>query len=178
MSSNHPHPTSTHQPYTALQQDRQARNRPAHVHGATTAGGSSSSTTNRGGGGGGNGGNGDARRGHNHHRRHRSALTRDETFEERERRYNAARILESSEMLIWHSVARNESLPQTRLHFEKIVAGFDSDDSDPEWEDAAPPPPPPPQQQPSGSRSASGSNKRDRESNSPASRKSRSGTPA
>lgn len=164
MSSNHPQPQQpSHQPYTALQQDRQARNRPAHVHGATAPA--------RGGGG------GDARR-HHHHHHHRSALTRDETFEERERRYNAARILESNEMLIWHSVARNESLPQTRLHFEKIVAGFDSDDSDPEWEDATPPPPPQQQQQPSGSRSASGSNKRDRESNSPSSRKSRSGTPA
>ncbi|GME50381.1 hypothetical protein BKCO1_1600050 [Neofusicoccum parvum] len=157
MSANHPQPH--HQPYTALQQDRQARNRPANVHSAATSG---------------------SLRGSGGIRQQRSALARDETFEERERRYNAARILESNEMLIWHSVARNESLPQTRLHFEKIVAGFDSDDSDPEWEDATPPPPPPQQQQQqqqSGSRSTS-SNKRDRESKSPNSRSVRTGTPA
>ncbi|OJD35550.1 uncharacterized protein BKCO1_1600050 [Diplodia corticola] len=158
MSSSH-HP---HQPYTPLQQDRQARNRPAHIHSAAAPHRGRAS-----------GGASNMRQQH----QQRAALARDETFEERERRYNAARILESNEMLIWHSVARNESLPQTRLHFEKIVAGFDSDDSDPEWDDATPPPPPR-QQQPSASRSTSGSNKRDRESNSPASRKSRSGTPA
>lgn len=85
MSANHPQPH--HQPYTALQQDRQARNRPANVHSAATSG---------------------SLRGSGGIRQQRSALARDETFEERERRYNAARILESNEMLIWHSVARNE----------------------------------------------------------------------
>lgn len=37
-----------------------------------------------------------------------------ETYEERQRRYNAARVLESNEMLIWWSTVRNEvrlSLP-------------------------------------------------------------------
>lgn len=90
MSSHHHH----HQPYTPLQQDRQARNRPAHIH---------SAAPHRGGGGG--GGTSSSMR---QQQQQRAALARDETFEERERRYNAARILESNEMLIWHSVARNE----------------------------------------------------------------------
>lgn len=86
MSTSRPQPPP--QPYSALQQDRQARNRPANIHSATTTATTSGSTL-RGSG-------------------QRSSLVRDETFEERERRYNAARILESNEMLIWHSVARNE----------------------------------------------------------------------
>ncbi|KAK8258504.1 hypothetical protein IWZ00DRAFT_550758 [Phyllosticta capitalensis] len=65
-----------------------------------------------------------------------------ETYEERQRRYNAARVLESNEMLIWWSTVRNESLPQTRLHFENQLAGFTSDSSsdDAEWDDEAAPP--------------------------------------
>ena len=89
MSSGHAQQQPPQQSYTALQQDRQARNRPANVHGATTK------TTMRGGGiGVGAGAPGPTR----------SAGVRAE----RERRYNAARILESNEMLSWHSVARNE----------------------------------------------------------------------
>ncbi|KAK7525002.1 uncharacterized protein IWZ02DRAFT_489362 [Phyllosticta citriasiana] len=66
-----------------------------------------------------------------------------ETYEERQRRYNAARVLESNEMLIWWSTVRNESIPQTRLHFENILAGFASDDSEPEWDDEPSGGPPP-----------------------------------
>ncbi|KAF2141189.1 uncharacterized protein K452DRAFT_358993 [Aplosporella prunicola CBS 121167] len=103
-----------HPPYTPLQQDRQARNRPTYIHQESRPGASRTAAAHQG--------------------ANRLALARDETFEERERRYKAARILESNEMLIWHAAARNESIPQTRLHFEKIVAGFDSDSSEPEWE--------------------------------------------
>ncbi|KAK8151125.1 hypothetical protein BC567DRAFT_213735 [Phyllosticta citribraziliensis] len=99
-----------------------------------------------------------------------------ETYEERQRRYNAARVLESNEMLIWWSTVRNEvslrlpfsshcpqwappmptkltisraprassqSIPQTRLHFENQLAGFASDDSEPEWDDDPSGGPPP-----------------------------------
>ncbi|KAF2089852.1 hypothetical protein K490DRAFT_62729 [Saccharata proteae CBS 121410] len=78
----------------------------------------------RGGGGGGGGGSGF------------ETMMAEETFEERERRSYAARILESNEMLIWMSSTRNESIPQTRLHFEKVVAGIESDESDKEWENS------------------------------------------
>jgi hypothetical protein len=36
----------------------------------------------------------------------------------------AAKVLERQEQLIWHSVDRNESLPQTRLHYERILYGL------------------------------------------------------
>lgn len=38
-------------------------------------------------------------------------------------------------MLIWFANQRNESVPQTRLHFEKILAGLDSDSDSLEWAD-------------------------------------------
>lgn len=43
--------------------------------------------------------------------------------------------LESNEMLIWYAAQRNESVPQTRLHFEKILAGQESDSDSLEWVD-------------------------------------------
>ncbi|PNS16769.1 hypothetical protein CAC42_4733 [Sphaceloma murrayae] len=49
----------------------------------------------------------------------------EESFEDRRRRVQAARILESSEQLIWHSIARHESVPQTRRYFRTIAAGMD-----------------------------------------------------
>jgi len=61
--------------------------------------------------------------------------TEDELFEERERRHAAARILESNELLIFHAHANDESIPQTRLRFEKIMIGIDPDASENEWED-------------------------------------------
>lgn len=59
---------------------------------------------------------------------------RDLDFKERERLCNAAAILESNEMLLWHSLARCESVPQTKLHFERALIGIDSDDEPLEWE--------------------------------------------
>ncbi|KZF19961.1 hypothetical protein L228DRAFT_270728 [Xylona heveae TC161] len=59
----------------------------------------------------------------------------DELFEERERRHTAARILESNELLIFHSHANDESIPQTRLRFEKMMVGLEPDGSDNDWED-------------------------------------------
>ncbi|KAF2221045.1 hypothetical protein BDZ85DRAFT_23206 [Elsinoe ampelina] len=53
-------------------------------------------------------------------------ITNDqESFEEHQRRCQAARILESQEQLIWHSMARNEDVPQTRRYFRAIAAGMD-----------------------------------------------------
>ncbi|KAG8626932.1 hypothetical protein KVT40_005877 [Elsinoe batatas] len=53
-------------------------------------------------------------------------ITNDqEPFEDRQRRTQAARILESQEQLIWHSMARNEDVPQTRQYFRAIAAGMD-----------------------------------------------------
>lgn len=59
---------------------------------------------------------------------------RDLDFKERERLCSAAAILESNEMLLWHSLARCESVPQTKLHFERVLIGIDSDDESLEWE--------------------------------------------
>jgi hypothetical protein len=36
----------------------------------------------------------------------------------------AAKVLERQQLLIWHSVDRNESLPQTRLHYERVLYGI------------------------------------------------------
>ncbi|GAB7337087.1 hypothetical protein MBLNU457_g2488t1 [Dothideomycetes sp. NU457] len=47
-----------------------------------------------------------------------------ESFEARQRRTRAARILESYEQLVWYSMTRNESLTQTRHHFQAIASGF------------------------------------------------------
>jgi hypothetical protein len=55
-------------------------------------------------------------------------------FKERERLCNAAAILESNEMLLWHSLWRCESVPQTKLHFERVLIGVDSEDEPLEWE--------------------------------------------
>nr|OQO27959.1 hypothetical protein B0A51_03804 [Rachicladosporium sp. CCFEE 5018] len=45
------------------------------------------------------------------------------------RRNAAAETLQSYERLSWHAAARNESLVQTRLHFQNIIAGFDDSDT-------------------------------------------------
>jgi hypothetical protein len=58
----------------------------------------------------------------------RKTGARDLDFKERERLYNATAILESNEMLLWHSVARRESVPQTKLHFERVLIAIDSDE--------------------------------------------------
>ncbi|KAF2257044.1 hypothetical protein BU26DRAFT_513767 [Trematosphaeria pertusa] len=62
-----------------------------------------------------------------------AAATREgEAYETRQRREEAASILQNLEMLIWYSSARNESLSQTRHHFQNVVLGVDRDD-DIQW---------------------------------------------
>ncbi|PSN63540.1 hypothetical protein BS50DRAFT_576188 [Corynespora cassiicola Philippines] len=48
-----------------------------------------------------------------------------ETKDQRERREKLATILENDEMLIWFSGARNESVSQTRQHFQNVVLGLE-----------------------------------------------------
>ena len=55
-------------------------------------------------------------------------------YKERERLCSVAAILESNEMLLWHSLARCESVPQMKLHFERVLIGIDSEDESLEWE--------------------------------------------
>ncbi|OCL09736.1 hypothetical protein AOQ84DRAFT_438786 [Glonium stellatum] len=100
-------------PYTDLQKDRQARNRPTHraQPPGTTATKPADGAV------------------------HPNEYKTDESYEDRERRHQAALYLESNEMLIWFANQRNESVPQTRLHFEKILAGLDSDSDSLEWAD-------------------------------------------
>ncbi|KAH4409017.1 hypothetical protein HBH92_139020 [Parastagonospora nodorum] len=54
-----------------------------------------------------------------------AAAAEAESYEARQRREEAGRILEREEMLIWWSQARNESVPQTRTHFRNIVLGIE-----------------------------------------------------
>ncbi|GAB7349038.1 hypothetical protein MBLNU459_g8007t1 [Dothideomycetes sp. NU459] len=49
------------------------------------------------------------------------------------RRNQAARILRSYEQLVFFSMQRHESVVQTRLHFEAILAGVEDPDADPDW---------------------------------------------
>ncbi|CAO2651266.1 Nn.00g095630.m01.CDS01 [Neocucurbitaria sp. VM-36] len=55
-----------------------------------------------------------------------------ESYEQRQRRDEAACILESTEMLIWYAAARNESIPQTRHYYQNIVLGV-TDNEDAAW---------------------------------------------
>ncbi|KAK5116383.1 hypothetical protein LTR62_007930 [Meristemomyces frigidus] len=53
-----------------------------------------------------------------------------ESFHDLARRCEAAEVLQSYEMLSWFSFARCESITQTRLHFQNLLAGFtDQDES-------------------------------------------------
>ncbi|EME50072.1 hypothetical protein DOTSEDRAFT_20460 [Dothistroma septosporum NZE10] len=47
-----------------------------------------------------------------------------ESFDSLRRRNTAAEVLQSYEKLSWFSIARCESIVQTRAHFQRIVAGF------------------------------------------------------
>ncbi|KAK5681115.1 hypothetical protein LTS10_006876 [Elasticomyces elasticus] len=51
-----------------------------------------------------------------------------EAFQSLYERNEAAEILQRYEMLSWYSFMRCESLTQTRLHFQNIVAGFSAED--------------------------------------------------
>ncbi|KAF1345358.1 hypothetical protein BDV97DRAFT_401950 [Delphinella strobiligena] len=57
-----------------------------------------------------------------------SLLDVPETIEETNIRKNALRTLENYEELVWTAMARNESVSQTRLHFEALLAGLPSAD--------------------------------------------------
>ncbi|KAF3048185.1 hypothetical protein E8E12_011112 [Didymella heteroderae] len=50
-----------------------------------------------------------------------------ESYAERERRNEAAAILDSQELLIWYAAARNESVSQTRRWFQNVVFGVAQD---------------------------------------------------
>ncbi|KAJ4369173.1 hypothetical protein N0V83_006257 [Neocucurbitaria cava] len=63
-----------------------------------------------------------------------------ESYEQRQRRDEAACILESTEMLIWYAAARNEgnceqSIPATRHYYQNIVLGV-LDNEDAAWREA------------------------------------------
>lgn len=105
--------------YTPLQKDRQARNRPTHV--LNPAQESSSSSRHA--------------QSAPSHRSLSLEAYRDISHETRDAQNSAAHILGSAELLIWHSMARNESLPQTRLHFVRVLAGYESDDDELQWPD-------------------------------------------
>ncbi|TKA76948.1 hypothetical protein B0A49_01723 [Cryomyces minteri] len=110
--------------YTPLQQDRQARNRPSHKPPpfpptANTPGSRARPSTSMSAA----------------DQAAFAAEASDEKFEEREQRTRAAKILESNEMLIWHSQQANESIPQTRLRFTKLLAGFAPDSTPRKWAD-------------------------------------------
>ncbi|KAF2478999.1 hypothetical protein BDY17DRAFT_327807 [Neohortaea acidophila] len=51
-----------------------------------------------------------------------------ESYESLARRNAAAEILQSYERLSWHSFQRCESLVQTRLHFQNVLAGLTDQD--------------------------------------------------
>ncbi|KAJ4989292.1 hypothetical protein SVAN01_05197 [Stagonosporopsis vannaccii] len=53
-----------------------------------------------------------------------SAQKEAESFAQREKRLEAATILDSTEMLIWYAAARNESVVQTRRYYTDIVLGM------------------------------------------------------
>ncbi|KAK5136044.1 hypothetical protein LTR08_004298 [Meristemomyces frigidus] len=69
-------------------------------------------------------------------------------------RNNAAQVLQSYQWLSWWSFARSESIAQTRLHFQSLVAGFNSDDeaSLVDWKEDCSPHPPKPGEEASGSK--------------------------
>ncbi|KAF2708396.1 hypothetical protein K504DRAFT_503560 [Pleomassaria siparia CBS 279.74] len=50
-----------------------------------------------------------------------------EPYDVRQKRDRAAGILDNVETLLWYSMARNESISQTRQHFADIVLGADAD---------------------------------------------------
>jgi len=61
---------------------------------------------------------------------------REQTFEEKQQINRAATMVESNEMLIWASMERNESLPQTKLNLEREMLGLPPSSPDNiEWEE-------------------------------------------
>lgn len=54
--------------------------------------------------------------------------TSAESYAERERRSEAAAILDSQELLLWYAAARHESVSQTRRWFRNVVLGVPQDE--------------------------------------------------
>ncbi|KAL1305153.1 hypothetical protein AAFC00_002077 [Neodothiora populina] len=76
--------------------------------------------------GGGGGGSGPPAQGYR-------AASEEETVQDRHQRNQAASILANYEQLVWLAMARNESIVQTRLYYEAILAGLPTTDPDVEW---------------------------------------------
>lgn len=53
---------------------------------------------------------------------------RDRSMEEQQRINAAVTMREENELLVWKSLERNESLPQTKLHYERDMLFIDSDE--------------------------------------------------
>ena len=53
------------------------------------------------------------------------AQAQAESYAARQRRHEAASILDSTEMLLWYASARNESVAQTRRYFTHLVLGVE-----------------------------------------------------
>lgn len=49
-------------------------------------------------------------------------------MEEQQRINNATMMREENELLVWRSMDRNESIPQTKLHYDRDMLFIDSDD--------------------------------------------------
>ncbi|KAF2622649.1 hypothetical protein BU25DRAFT_208071 [Macroventuria anomochaeta] len=66
----------------------------------------------------------------------RSRHNDPESYAQRERRNEAAAILDSQEMLIWYAASRNESVSQTRRYYLNVVLGVEESPRDwkEEWE--------------------------------------------
>ncbi|KAI9725490.1 MAG: hypothetical protein M1828_003161 [Chrysothrix sp. TS-e1954] len=52
------------------------------------------------------------------------------SYAEEQRQLAIADILNNYEKLTWHSNARNETIPQTRLHFTKLLCGLPTEGPD------------------------------------------------
>lgn len=65
----------------------------------------------------------------------RKAAQNNEMWEDRQRKHKAAIILGNWEMLAWYAVAGDESIPQTRLRFQRMMIGLPDTASTDEWED-------------------------------------------
>ncbi|KFX86564.1 hypothetical protein V490_09028, partial [Pseudogymnoascus sp. VKM F-3557] len=49
----------------------------------------------------------------------------DDSYEAVERRKWASTILDCPELLMMHAQARQDTIPSTRLHFTKLLCGYD-----------------------------------------------------
>jgi hypothetical protein len=56
-------------------------------------------------------------------------------MEEQQRINNATMMREENELLVWRSLDRNESIPQTKLHYDRDMLFIDSDEGEERFED-------------------------------------------